>query len=219
MNSSNRIRLVLIGGGGHAKVVVDCAQSQGMEIIGFLDDRADAPLGRCGIEHLGTIESWIEHFTSNRDVERVSLFNAIGANQDRQRTTDLIEAKLGPGADDRFAAIVHASAVVSTSAQIEPGVLVGPGAIVNADARIGRGTIINSGAIVEHDCVVGDFAHVAPGVALGGYVRIGAGALVGIGARVLPAINIGENAIVAGGAVVIADVAPKTTVRGVPARG
>jgi UDP-perosamine 4-acetyltransferase len=226
--------LILLGGGGHAKVVADAAIAQGHRLDGFLDDRADAALTALEYRHLGALNDW-------RRFAGRPMFIALGDNALRRRLIDDIHP-LAPGSAGGWlsgsesvgswfgrhppaepgahglAIIVHPSAVVSPSALIDHGVFIAPGAIVNAGAHVGRGAIVNSGAIVEHDCRIGECAHIAPGAILGGNVTVGPAALIGLGARVLPGVTIGQGAVVGAGAVVIENVSDGATVRGVPAR-
>ena len=206
--------LILLGGGGHAKVVTEAARAQGWTVGGFLDDRTDAPLAAFGVPRLGAIADW------TRFAERHPLFVAIGDNALRRRLLDELISGLGEDEVDEgaIAAVIDPTAVVSPSARLSIGVLVAPRAVINADAAIDRGAIVNTGAVVEHDCRVGAGAHVAPGAALGGAAVLDDGALVGLGARVLPGARVGANAVVGAGAVVVNDVPDGTTVRGVPAR-
>ena len=196
--------ILLIGGGGHAKVVFDTIRASGMGVIGYCDDNAQSAMSGT-LEYLGAIGGAADH--------DAPLVIAIGDVVTRRRFL----GELGSGA--RFAEpIIHPSAVVSASAEIGEGVFVGPGAIVNADARIGAHAIINSGVIVEHDCRVGENAHIAPATVLGGGVCVGVDVLVGIGARVLPGIEVGAGRVVGGGAVVVKDVGGGDVVVGVPGR-
>ncbi len=205
--------LILIGGGGHAKVIADCARTSGWSLTGFLDDAANTPLSQADLlPHLGLLKSL------NALAEQTSMINAIGDNNVRQRTTVQLLQQLNAEASDVLATVIHATAVVSEQATIAAGVFIGPGAIVNARANIGAGAIINSGAIVEHDCAIADYAHIAPGAVLGGEVAVGRQSLVGLGSSVLPGVCIGAHAIVGAGSVVCRNVEPKTTVRGNPAR-
>jgi len=113
---------------------------------------------------------------------------------------------------------ISGSAVVSRTAILGAGVQLIAGSVVNAATTIGEGVIVNTNASVDHDCTIGDYVHIGPGAVLGGGVTVGDDVLVGLGARVLPGVTIGRGAIVGGGAVVISDVAPGSTVVGVPAR-
>lgn len=205
---TTRSKLILIGGGGHAKVVLDSlSPTDRARLAGFLDDdpaaglldMPDAPA------HLGPLA----------EMDRLGdtqLIIAIGDLRLRRRLIDqLTHAAFCP-------AVVHRSAVISASATLGAGVLVGPGAIINAGARAGNHAIINSGAIIEHDCVLGVNTHIAPGATLGGGVRVGEHTLVGLGSTVLPGITIGTGCTIGAGSVVTRDVEDGATVAGVPGR-
>lgn len=196
--------LVLVGGGGHAKVVADSARAIGRRILGYLDDRHDAPLSmrHAALKRLGP-------FAGPDETLDAEFFPAVGDNNLRARI-------MGHNAP-LSAAIVDLTAVVNPTAVIGLCTYVAPGAIVNSDARIGCGCIINTAAIVEHDVVIGDHAHIAPSVILGGGAHIGERVLLGLGARVLPGIRIGNNAVVGAGSVVTRDVPDGHTVKGIPA--
>jgi sugar O-acyltransferase (sialic acid O-acetyltransferase NeuD family) len=211
--------IVLIGGGGHALVVADAADSAGVGVAGFFDDDAEAVLGDGGFADGGAGGpggSDVRHLGS---IDVASIGRGLGwliAVGDVGVRAGLIERLRSREHD--AAVVVHASAVVSPSAVIGRGVFVGPRAVVNARAQIGEHAIVNSGAVIEHECVVGVNTHVAPGAVLGGAVRVGANTLVGIGAAVLPGVVIGSGAVVGAGAVVIEDVADGERVVGSPAR-
>ena len=203
--------IVLIGGGGHAKVMLDAALCAGIEIKGYVDDDADSPLGAMSgcPAYLGKID----------ELTKRTLCQPILGVGDLALRARLIE-ELG---DIEFAPpIVHPSAsvssLVSSRSSLALGVFVSAGVMINADAQVCSHAIINTGAIVEHDCRVGVNAHVGPGAVLGGGVRVGNHTLIGIGATVLPGVKIGSRVIVGGGAVVTQDVADGETVVGVPAR-
>lgn len=194
--------IILVGGGGHAKVVLDAIIATDTSVRGFVDDRQSCPLAGV-IERLGAL-----HEIDN-DARR---FLCIGDLATRRRV-------LANSAGACFAApVIHPSAVVSPSASIAEGVFVAPGAVINADARIEPHAIINSGAIVEHDCRVGENAHIAPGVVLGGGAVVGVDVLVGMGARVLPGVVLGNRSTLGAGAVAVHDLPQGETATGTPAR-
>ncbi len=203
-----RLRLACAGGGGHAKVVADAAQSLSRhEIVGFLDDNP-ALSGRSilGLPWLGPISAW-------RDLAIDGLIPAIGSNRAR---CEAMQREIARGAT--VITIVHPRATVSAWSEVKAGAVVLAGAVVNACASIGENVIINTGAIVEHDCNVGDHVHLAPGSCLAGGVRVGEGSFLGLGSRVLPGITIGKWCVIGAGAVVTEDVEDHATVAGVPAR-
>ena len=194
--------IILIGGGGHAKVVFDALRDGDAGVRGFVDDSAHCALSGV-LEHLGGV--------AGVDREHPVIV-AIGDVATRRRVLGQIEGARVSGP------VIHPSAVVSPSALLGDGVFVGPGAIINADARIEAHAIVNSGAIVEHDCRVGVNTHVAPGCVLGGGAVVGDDTLVGLGARVLPGVKIGAGCVVGAGAVVVESVETGATVVGVPGR-
>jgi len=189
--------IVLVGGGGHAKVVVDAVRALGGCIAGFVDDDPNARMP--DLSHLGGLEA-----------ARAPWLLCVG---DVSTRVTLLDRLTGIAAS-----VVHPSATVGARAQIASGVFVGPNAVVNADADLGAHAIINSGAIVEHDATVGRASHIAPGAVLCGGVAVGAACLIGAGAVILPGVRVGDGATVGAGAVVRRDVPPGRCAVGSPAR-
>jgi UDP-perosamine 4-acetyltransferase len=202
--------LVLIGGGGHAKVVIDAALRSGVwNLLGVLDD--SPRLVGCavlGIPVIGVVD------TLRDKVERsTKVIVAVGCNNKRYVLQERVRA-----AGFRLATVTHPSAVVASSVELGIGSVVMAGAMINADSKLGEGVIVNTGAIVDHDCVIGDFVHLGPGVALCGGVQIGARSLIGVGAAVIPGISIGRDCMVGAGATVTRVVSNSKRVVGTPAR-
>ena len=198
--------LVILGAGGHARVVADACRSAGRTVRGFLSPQApERPLPA----------PWLgdDSLLSSGALRDCELLVAIGSEADRARC-GRVALDLG----HRLATIVHPSAVVATSVAIGPGAVVFAGTVINPDCTIGALSVVNTSASIDHDCVLGDCAQVGPGAVLGGTVQLEERAFVGIGSVVLPGVRIGAGAVVGGGAVVTRDVAPSTTVVGIPAR-
>lgn len=189
--------LMLVGGGGHAKVVADAAWAAGIALAGFVDDDPDAAVP--GLDRLGGL-----------DRAREPWLLCIGDVRTRMGVLASLRGVAGN--------VTHPSAVVSEGASISAGVFVGPRAVVNAHAQIGEHAIINTGAIVEHDARVGRGTHVAPGAILCGAVRVGEGCLIGAGAVLLPGVEVGDHSIVGAGAAVTGAVPVRCRAVGVPAR-
>lgn len=197
--------IYILGAGGHAKVVLSAFRAVGQEVQGLFDDDPQ----KQGISVLGV--PVLDSIEKARNLPPSSGVIALGDNR--------LRAKLAEEFSQwEWIVVVHPRAYVDPSASIGPGTVVLAGAVVQAGARLGAHVIVNTGATIDHDCVVGDFVHLAPGVNLGGGVWVEEGALVGIGAAVIPGIRIGAWSTVGAGAVVIRDVAPGSTVVGVPAR-
>ncbi|MCD6351472.1 MAG: acetyltransferase [Armatimonadetes bacterium] len=204
-------RLVLLGAGGHGKVVAEVLRRQGLvEVVGFLDDNPQLHGQRvAGLPVLGGTEM-LEALVS----EGLRYFlPTIGDNKIRAQKYSLgLELGLGPWQ------AIDPSTVLASDAQLGRGVQILPAAVVNPAARVGDDVVLNTASIVEHDCIVGDHSFLGPRVALGGNVTIGEGCLLGVGAVVLPGRSVGDGATVGAGAVVTRNVPPREVVVGVPAR-
>ena len=201
--------LLVIGAGGHGKVVADIACDMKVwDEVCFVDDQYPE-LCRLGLwEVIGRLE----------DVERLrkrfsDIVVAIGDNRLR---TEWLKRCLGLGFEAPV--IRHPSAALSCLAKVGFGSVLVAQSAVNADAIIGLGGIVNTGATVGHDCVLAEGVHVAPGVNLAGASRIGSYSWVGIGSRVLQKVTVGRDVMIGAGSVVIRDVPDGATVVGVPGR-
>lgn len=196
--------VLVVGAGGHAKVVIATLQAQGRNILGVVDD--DVTLhGRTllGCPVLGGTDQLAAH-----DGEAVL---AIGSNRIRQRL-----AAAFPEA--RWTRAVHPAAVVHQSVTLGPGTVVFAGAVIQPDTQIGAHAIINTAATVDHDGRIGDYVHLAPGVHLSGGVTVEEGGFLGVGSACLPGTRVGAWTTVGGGGVVVRDLPPDVTAVGVPAR-
>lgn len=192
--TSAGINLIMLGAGGHAKVLLDLARACGYRVMGVCDPQ----LVREGqstwrdVNVLGGDDALM-----GVDPATVGLINGLGqlvGNHARTAIYDRV-AKMGY----RFPALVHPTAWIAPSVELSDGVQIMAGAIVQADCRIGKNTVINTGAQVDHDCRIGDHVHIAPGAVLCGAVWIGSGAFVGAGATVLPGLHMEANAVLGAG--------------------
>ena len=196
-------KLIIIGAGGHGKVIADVALKNGYTDIAFIDDRAT---GDCmGFPVVGT----------TADIEKLNDGNTefvigIGNNSVRK--------KLAEQYDVNWTTLIHPSAQIAVNVSVGKGTVVMAGAVINVCATIGKHCIINTGAVVEHDNVVDDFVHISPNVALGGTVHIGELTHVGIGATVKNNIDICGDSVIGAGAVVVKNINVGGTYIGVPAR-
>lgn len=203
--------VIVMGAGGHSRVVVDLLLASERTIVGYTNLEAPHGRGRAEISFLGPDEVVNEH-----SPDKVVLANGIGFVGQGRRREELFEEWTEAGY--RFPILVHPTANVSSQAVLEQGAQVMMGANVQPGVRLGRNSIANTACSVDHDCEIGDHAHVAPGAVLSGGVRVGNRCFVGAGSTVLPSVSIGSSAVVAAGAAVVRDVEPSTTVAGVPAQ-
>lgn len=204
------MKIVVIGHGGHSKVICDLILSQsGYEIVGYLDDKyKDVRL----IENIFygpilSVRRLVEYFID------IKFIIAIGDNKARKKIVQKLNLSC-----EHFVTLVHKSAVISPTSRIGPGTVVMPNSVINADSEIGDHTIINTGAIVEHDSKISDFIHVSPGATLTGAVQLEEGVLIGAGATVIPNIKIGRWSVIGAGATVISHIPSYCTAVGIPAR-
>jgi UDP-perosamine 4-acetyltransferase len=207
------LRLVGLGGGGHAVSLLDAIHSAAdLEAAALVDDDPS----REGEELLG-VPIFGPDALDRLQAEGVAhAFVGVGGVASSAPRRAAFDRLLAAGFE--LPPIVHASAVVSPWARLGRGVQLLACTRVNAGAELEDGAIVNSGALVEHECRIGAHAHVGPGALLAGLASVDAGAHVGIGAVVIEGVRIGAEALVAAGAVVVEDVAPRARVAGVPAR-
>ena len=202
-------QLVILGAGGHGKVVADCAlATKQFDSVMFLDSRYPDVEEVMGQAVIGDTEDLARHISDDKH-----FFVAVGHNQARQRLT---EALLQLNAN--LATLIHPSAVVSDFSEIGIGTLVCANAVINPATQIGKGCIINTSASVDHDCIIGDYVHIAPGTRLAGTVTVGDRTFIGIGSAVIPNVSIGEDCIVGAGSTLLNDLSAQTTAVGTPAR-
>lgn len=204
--------VIILGAGGHAKVLIDALRLQSIEPLGI----TDADPGKKGqmlfdVPVMGGDEEIMKY-----TVETVRLVNGVGSVSVNPRRGRLFEQFKSKGYI--FASVIHPSAIIAADIILSEGAQIMAGAVIQAGCHIGVNAIINTGSVVDHDCHIGDHAHIAPGATLSGEVRVGKNAHIGTGATVIHGIKIGCNALVAAGAVVIRNVPDSATVLGVPAK-
>jgi len=205
-------RCVIVGCGGHGRVVLDILRRAGVyEPVGFVDSNP-ATHGRRmdGLKVLGHPEELRELRTS-LDFDRAII--AIGDNGVRRAFADQL---LTWGFE--LVNAIHPSANLAGNVSLGRNTVIAAGVLVCAHCQIGDSVILNTGCIVDHETLVGTATHICPGARVAGRVIIESGAFIGIGATIIQSIRVGCEAVVGAGAVVISDVDPMSTVVGVPAR-
>lgn len=202
-------RLLVMGAGGHGKVVAEAAVACGQWTeIAFLDGRFP---GHSRALDWPVVGSDGEPAVFLREFPEI--FVAFGDNH--LRTTRIAElVKIG----FHIPVIVHPAAWVSPSAKLGDGTVVVAGAVVNAGANLGFGCIVNTGATVDHDCSLADGVHISPGAHVGGETTIGEHTWIGIGAAIRHRMQIGARVTVGAGAAVVSDLPSGVVANGVPAR-
>jgi acetyltransferase EpsM len=193
--------LTLLGFGGHAKVLIDIAQLNGLSINSLYDDDIRK---QNKIYNSIAIKAPIDYDSPD------NIIIAIGDNRIRKNIS--IKATKA-----HWTSIIHPSAIISKDVYIGEGTVIMAGVIIQPGSTIGRHCIINTGACIDHDCFIEDFVHIAPKAALAGGVMIGEGTLIGIGSSIVPNVTIGKWSTIGAGAAVICDIPDNCIAVGVPA--
>ncbi len=196
-------KLIIIGAGGHGKVIADIAVKSGYKDICFVDDSAT---GECiGFPVVGKISDAVMLNDGNTD-----FIIGIGNNETRKSIAEKY--------DLNWVTLVHPSAQIGMGASLGKGTVVMAGAVINACATVGEHCIINTRAVVEHDNRIENYVHISPNAALGGTVSIGEQTHIGLGANIINNVSICSNCIIGAGAVAIRNIDVSGTYVGVPAR-
>jgi sugar O-acyltransferase (sialic acid O-acetyltransferase NeuD family) len=194
-------KLVVYGGGGHGKSVIDAIRSQSIyEIHGIIDDGLKLGDQVLDISILGGSEVLPKLYQQGIG----QAVNAVGGIGDIKSRTSVFELISDHGFTSPT--VIHASAVVEPSADISSGVQVFPHAYVGSDASIGFGVIVNTSAVVSHDCRLAQYVNISPGALLAGGVAIGYGTLIGMGVTINLGVKIGENVRIGNSATIKSDV-------------
>lgn len=200
--------LLLYGGGGHGKTLIDLVRAAGnYHWVGLIDDQLTRGSKVLGVPVLGGAEQLADLHRSGVRLA-VNGVGGIGNPNVRARVFEILEQ-----AGFTCPAIVHPTAWVEQSARLEGGVQVLAHAYVSSAATIGFGSVLNAGAIVSHDCRLGRCVNLSPGAALAGNVRLEDYVQIGMNATVNLDISVGRGARIGNGATVKADVPPDTVVR------
>ena len=204
--------IVVIGGGGHARVLLSILQKiPETNPLGYTALHDAGPL--LGVPYLGTDEilagliGRIEHCAA-----LIGLGNVHGGTV-RARLREFVE-RLGYV----LPAVVSPDAVVCKNVTIGSGTVIMDGAVVNVGTVVGECSVLNTNCTVDHDCVIGDYVHIAPGATLSGGVHVGNNTLVGVGATVIQSITISNNCLIGAGATVVSNLDEPGTYIGIPAR-
>ncbi|MFC5401728.1 acetyltransferase [Cohnella soli] len=201
--------VILIGGGGHAKVCMDVLSLLNIQVLGYVTPDAAPP--SLPFVRIGDDEAVLHYPASS-----IALVNGIGFHPEHERRKKAYSTFKDKGYS--FLSIVHPSAVVAEGVHLSEGVQIMAGAILQPGTHIEENTIVNTRASVDHDCRIGPHVHLAPGSLLCGGVTVQQDAYIGAGATIIQGIRIHEKSLIGAGSVVVREVRPHTKVYGVPAR-
>lgn len=193
--------MFLYGASGHAKVIIEILEQQGIKVHGLFDDN----------HSISSLLDYRVYPFSPELLKNESLIISIGINKTRK----LIAERL---AQYQFSQAIHPTAVISKRSTIGDGTVVMGNVIINSSTIIGKHCIINTAASVDHDCKIGDYCHISPNATLSGNGTIGEGTWIGAGATIIQGIKIGKWCTIGAGSVIIRDVEDGVTVVGNPGR-
>lgn len=203
-------QLVMLAGGGHARVVLDAVERSGRKVCAILDPSIAKGQQVFGVPVVGD-DSWLDG-VSAADYLLINGAGALPRKTTRQRLYERAKQR-----GFTFATVTHPSAILGRQVELLEGTQIMAGTTVQCGSRVGINSVINTGAQLDHDCQIGEHAFIGPGVVLCGNVCVGSQAFVGAGAVVLPGVAIGECSIIGAGAVVTRNVPEGTLVVGNPA--
>ena len=204
-------KIVVVGGGGHAKVIINTVKKlNNYEILGYVDliDRGLL----LGIKYLGTDAVLLSIIKEHKNCKAViAIGNTVISNKRYEIYKGLKDIGF------QLPVVISKKAIVNEEVRIEEGTVLLDRVIINVGSSLGKCVIVNTGAIVEHDCEIGDFTHIASGAILSGGVKINKNSMVGSGATILHNKKIGKNCLVGSGAVVTKNCLEPGIYIGVPA--
>jgi sugar O-acyltransferase (sialic acid O-acetyltransferase NeuD family) len=206
------MKCILIGGGGHGRVLIEAAHEvRPGVLVGVLDSQPS-------LERVGDVPvlGGDEMLPGLKALGFTHFIIGVGSVKSCTRRAQLYTAACHAGLEPL--SIIHPSAWVSQSTVLAPGCQILPKAVVNTGSKLAAHVLVNSAAVVEHDCVVGAHSHIATGAVLCGGVTVGDMSHIGAGAVIRQGIRIGACAVVGAGAVVVKDVPDGSAVMGVPAK-
>lgn len=204
--------VIILGAGGHARVLVNALQLCSVKILGITDpDSTLIGQNILGVPVIGTDDELKKY--SAEEVQLVNGLGSVGLPIARRRLYETWK-KSGFG----FATVVHPSAVVAPDVRMGEGTQVMAGAVLQPGAWLGVDVLVNTSASLDHDCHVGDHTHIAPGVTLSGGVVLGTEVHVGTGASIVQGVRIGDSSLIGAGSVVLKDLPTNVKAYGCPAK-
>ena len=194
-------KLLIYGAGGNGKVCADIAKKNGYEDILFYDDNKE-------VNNLDDYR--VIHDFNEINVDEYDLFNAIGDNATREKTTKLLNRKM--------TTLIHPTAVIGENVTIDEGTVIMAKAVINPGCKLGKGVIINTCSSLDHDDVINDFSHISINSHLAGTVVLGKRVFVGMSSTIINNIDICDDVIIGAGATVVDSIEKVGTYVGVPAK-
>lgn len=202
-------KILIIGSGGHCKVIIDLIKSStNYEIAGIIENDLSVE-DVLGIPIIGCDEDIFKFY-------RKGIKNAFVCIGDITVRTKIFELLKQTGFT--IPTLIHKRSIISEFCSLQMGTCIMAGVIINAGSYIGENCIINTGAIIEHDCIIGNNTNISPRVSLAGGVKVGENSYIGLGSTVIQQIDIENNVFIGAGAVVVNNIPQNTVGYGVPCK-
>jgi sugar O-acyltransferase (sialic acid O-acetyltransferase NeuD family) len=205
------VKIVVVGGGGHAKVLIGVLKKSGYAIEGYTDDHNRGTV--LGIPYLGSDSVLSALIQRKMNLAAVIAIGKIDTSEVRLLLQRRV-SELG----FEFPVIYSPHAVVNEAVILRAGAVVLDGVIVNSGTTIGEACILNTGSIIDHDCIIGVNVHIAPGATLSGGVMVGDHCMIGTGANIIQSVKVCGGCLIGAGSTVVEDISVAGTYVGSPAR-
>lgn len=209
----NKRKLLLVGGGGHCKSVIDVLEEENVyHAIGIVDQANKRDTLLLNYPIVGCDDDLESLFLDGYKEAFITIGSVGDCSKRNKLYTKLAEIGF------KMPNIISKTAIVSQYASLGQGNFIGKNVIVNVSTKIGNNNILNTGSIIEHDCWIGDFVHIAPGATLSGGVRVDDASHIGTNATVIQGVSIGVNTMIGAGSVVVTDMPSDVLAYGVPCK-
>ncbi|MCH7826983.1 MAG: acetyltransferase [Bacteroidetes bacterium] len=205
-------KIIMIGGGGHAKVIIGILKKmKEFNILGYTDKNNNGEI--LGIGYLGTDENITNILSKYGELSAVFGIGKLVIDKKRKKIFDKLKIS-----GIQFPSIIAPTAIINEEVEIGEGTVVMDGVVINPGVEIGKLSIVNTQASIDHDCWVGNDTHIAPGVTISGGVKIGNNCIIGVGSTIIQSISVCDNAFIGGASIVIKDINKKGLYVGNPLR-
>jgi len=204
--------VIILGGGGHAKVLISVLQQLSVDIIGIVDaDSKKIGSKLLNIAVIGTEDILVKYPPGS-----VQLVNGLGSIRRPEARKRIFKKFKKTGYE--FANVVHQSCVIADDIVFGEGVQIMAGAVLQPGCSIGDNAVVNTNSSIDHDCKIGDHVHVAPGVILSGGVVIGSETHIGAGCVAIQGIEVGSRCLIGAGSLMLQNIPSDVTAYGSPAK-
>jgi sugar O-acyltransferase (sialic acid O-acetyltransferase NeuD family) len=204
--------ILILGSGGHAKVLIDAISGQKVNIIGILDPDTEKHHEKIyGISVIGD-DSVILSYKA----DEILLINGLGSVKSTEKRRNIFEHFKSLGYS--FATVIHSSAIIASDVIVSEGAQIMAGAVIQPGAVIGENTIVNTKTSIDHDCSICSHVHIAPGVTVSGNVSVGENTHIGSGAVIIQGVKIDSNCLIGAGSLVLKNIPAGKVAWGVPAK-